>query len=45
MPVHSDDLPDTAGDDFHVAAIQIDTADLGMSIRRHADVAGRTAWK
>jgi hypothetical protein len=28
MLIHSNDLPDTAGDNFHVAAIQIDTADL-----------------
>jgi hypothetical protein len=40
VPVHSNDLPDSTGDDFHVAAIQIDAADLGVGIRRHADVAG-----
>src|SRR5215469_12816405 len=39
MPVHSDDLPNPARYDFRAAAVEIDTAELPMGGRRHADIA------
>src|SRR6516225_7489999 len=39
MPVHSDDLPNPARYDFRAAAVEIDTAELRVRGRRHADIA------
>src|SRR5262245_31003842 len=39
VPVHSDDLPNPSRHDFRAAAVEIDTAELGMGGRRHADIA------
>src|SRR5262249_1419928 len=39
MPVHSDHLPDPARHDFGAAAVEIDTTELRVSRRRHADIA------
>src|SRR6266404_9126906 len=38
MPVHSDDLPDPVRDDFRAAAVEIDTTELRVGGRRHADI-------
>src|SRR5215469_5666186 len=39
MPVHADDLPNPARYDFRAAAVEIDTAELRVGGRRHADIA------
>ena len=41
MPVHADDLTNSPRHDLHVAAVELDAADLRVGGRRHADVAGR----
>ena len=45
MKIHADDLPDTVGDDLGIAAVEVDAADLGISRRRHADIARRADVK
>src|SRR6266481_48898 len=39
MPVHSDDLPNPSRHDFRAAAVEIDTTELRVGGRRHADIA------
>src|SRR5215471_1978152 len=39
MPVHPDDLPNPTRYDFRAAAVEIDTAKLGVGGRRHANIA------
>src|SRR6266568_7622756 len=41
VPVHSDDLPDPARHDFRAAAVQIDTTELRVGGRRHANITWR----
>src|SRR4051812_39652708 len=40
VPVHSDDLPNPVCHHFRAAAVEIDTTELRMGGRRHADVTG-----
>src|SRR6516225_3331725 len=40
MPVHAYDLADACRVDFETLTIETDTVDLGVPLRRHADVAG-----
>src|ERR1700682_89877 len=40
MPVHPDNVTNSGCDGFQSAAVQIETVNLGVSLRRHADVAG-----
>ena len=42
MEVHAHCHPDPAGDNLGAAAIHVDTSNLRMGSRRHADVAGST---